>query len=135
MAGAVRMLPVASAPAPAAVFRNVRRSMILPTPTLNQIFRDVSPSPQRSVSDSVECLPAAGTPPPAKLAGFRHIPLAARHINTCPFRKSHPVGVALSGRIIAPLRVRDASACHLIHRPARDIIPPLGGSQVSSYLI
>src|SRR4029453_13092671 len=24
---------------------------------------------------------------------------------------------------------------HLIHRPARDIIPPLGGSQVSSYLI
>src|SRR6516164_8920449 len=35
MAGAVRMLPVASAPAPAAVFRNVRRSMIFPTPALN----------------------------------------------------------------------------------------------------
>src|SRR5215813_8130815 len=84
MAGAVRMLPVASAPAPAAVFRNVRRSMILPTPALNQIFRDVSPSPQRSVSDSVECLPAAGTPPPTKLAGFRHIPLAARHIYLLP---------------------------------------------------
>src|SRR5262249_30216966 len=56
-----------------AAFRNVRRSMIFPTTALNQIFRDVSPPPQ--------CLPAVGTPPPAKLAGFRHIPLAAHHIN------------------------------------------------------
>src|SRR5262249_31798995 len=84
MAGAVRMLPVASAPAPPAGFRNLRRSMIFPTPTLNQTSRHVSPSPKRSVSASVECLPAAGTPPPTKLAGFRHIPLAARHIYLLP---------------------------------------------------
>src|SRR5262249_9242586 len=33
--------------------------------------------------DFVECLPAVGTPLPAKLAGFRHISLAAHHISTC----------------------------------------------------
>jgi hypothetical protein len=49
--------------------------------TLKRFFRDVSPSPQCNVSDFVECLPAVGTPPPAKLAGFRHIPPAAHHIN------------------------------------------------------
>src|SRR5262247_2910814 len=81
MAGGARMPPVASAPAPAAVFRNVRRSMIFPTTALNQIFRDESPPPQYSVSDFVECLPAVGAPPPAKLAGFRHISLAAHYIN------------------------------------------------------
>jgi hypothetical protein len=35
-----------------------------------------------------------------------------------------------------PLREREVQAdmrTHLIHRPARDIIPPLGGARVSSY--
>jgi hypothetical protein len=31
--------------------------------------------------------------------------------------------------------VQAAVRTHLIHRPARDIIPPLGASQVFSYLI
>src|SRR5262249_44131640 len=32
-------------------------------------------------------------------------------------------------------RLKQDMRTHLIHRPARDIIPPLGGSQVFSYLI
>src|SRR5271167_1688923 len=32
-------------------------------------------------------------------------------------------------------RVQADSRTHLIHRPARDIIPPLGGAQVFSYRI
>src|SRR6187402_1819267 len=31
-------------------------------------------------------------------------------------------------------QVQADSRTHLIHRPARDIIPPLGGARVSSYL-
>jgi hypothetical protein len=36
---------------------------------------------------------------------------------------------------LADWQVQADIRTHLIHRPARDIIPPLGGSQVFSYLI
>src|SRR5262249_50426435 len=102
--------------------RNVRRSMIFPTTALNQIFRDVSPPPQ--------CLPAVGTPPPAKLAGFRHIPLAAHHINTCtrPSRARMKTPGDVSGTSRARVFGKDAGARWLAKhdvktaRPWRGII-------------
>src|SRR5262249_47400310 len=122
MAGAARMPPVASAPAPTAAFRNVGRSMISPTTALNHFFRDVAPPPQ--------CLPAVGTPPPAKLAGFRHIPLAAHHINTCtrPSRARMKTPGDVSGTSRARVFGKDAGARWLAKhdvktaRPWRGII-------------
>jgi hypothetical protein len=41
----------------------------------------------------------------------------------------------LGGLAIRPRQVQADMRTHLIHRPARDIIPPLGGARVSSYRI
>jgi hypothetical protein len=41
----------------------------------------------------------------------------------------------MGGLAVNGWQVQADTRSHLIHRPARDIIPPLGGARVSSYLI
>ena len=41
----------------------------------------------------------------------------------------------MGGLAVNGWQVQADTRFHLIHRPARDIIPPLGGARVSSYLI
>src|SRR4249920_3258424 len=41
----------------------------------------------------------------------------------------------LRGLAVRRAQVQADSRTHLIHRPARDIIPPLGGARVSSYRV